>query len=380
MESQWFVLAHRWQSMATSGPVTNVKFVAASQLLYLEPMVWVAGRLSMHRDNDEIYAADLEAQSAMLDATPDCLKILAPDGTLVTMNSAGCLALGVTKAQVKGSAWITLLPSPVHSAATDAFAQALSGNTARFAGYSEGPERITYWDNLLTPVVDRAGKVSSIVCVSRDVTEQTLLRRQLDKSLEREQLLSREMLHRIKNIFSVVGAVVMMSDREARASGGPDGVAGIVSNKLSALGRAYESVLAGPDISNVDMEAFIASVLNPFGSQCRFTGPKQLVPQALCNTFALFFHELATNSVKHGSLSVAKGEVHVRWSRTDDALRIDWREVGGPPIAAPPERSGFGTHMIDRLAKSTGGAITRSWDSGGLYVQLMVPRPNSEPG
>ncbi|MFQ6593474.1 MULTISPECIES: PAS domain-containing protein [Pseudomonas] len=326
----------------------------------------------MHKHDDDIPVAHPDLQSAMLDATPDCIKILDLNGTLLAMSNAGCLALGVTKSQVKGSSWVALLPTSVHDAATEALAQALSGNTARFAGYSECSGKVTYWDNLLTPAADQTGKVSSIVCVSRDITEQTLLRRDLDRSLKREQLLSGEMLHRIKNLFSVVNAVVRMSDREARSVGGDGGLAKILTDKLGALARAYESVLAGPEMSNSDMKAFTGSVLNPFGSQCRFIGPQQQVPQELCQTLALFLHELATNSVKHGSLSSADGEVQVCWFTKEKSLTIEWREIGGPAVTIPTKQ-GFGTHMIDRLAESTGGAIARNWDPAGLHVSLKIP-------
>lgn len=326
----------------------------------------------MHKYSDDNRVAHPDVQSALLDATPDCVKILDLNGMLLAMSNAGCLALGVTKAQVKGTSWIALLPESVHAVATVAFAQALNGNAARFAGFSECSGKVTYWDNLLTPAADQAGRVSSIVCVSRDITEQTLLRRDLDRSLKREQLLSGEMLHRIKNLFSVVNAVVRMSDREARSTGGDGGLAKILTDKLGALARAYESVLGGPDMSNVDMKAFICSVLNPFGSQCSLIGPQQQVPQELCNTLALFLHELATNSVKHGSLSRPKGEVHVCWLTKKNFLNIDWREVGGPPVSTPTKH-GFGTHMIDRLAKSTGGDIARDWHPAGLHVALKIP-------
>ncbi|MBC2656979.1 hypothetical protein H7A76_16190 [Pseudomonas sp. MSSRFD41] len=66
----------------------------------------------------------------------------------------------------------------------------------------------------------------------------------------------------------------------------------------------------------------------------------------------LFLHELLTNSVKHGALSLPEGQVRISWSTTDAKLDIDWQEGGGPAIAAPPARYGYGTEMAAGLCRS----------------------------
>ncbi|MCU7647063.1 sensor histidine kinase [Pseudomonas piscis] len=314
-----------------------------------------------------------DAQRAMLDATPDCIKVLTPGGMLLAMGEAGCVALGIPQAQVKGTAWIPLLPPGIQAAASDALAQAATGISARFVGYSDAAGRTVHWDNLLTPVVDSASQVQSIVCVSRDVTEQVLMQRQLDQLLAREQLLSGEMVHRIKNLFTVASAVMMMADREARAGGSTDLLATIAAGKFKALSRVYDRVLAVDDVGQVELHSFVGSVLFPFGSQCHFSGSRHLVPGRLANLLALFLHELVTNSVKHGSLSLPEGQVRISWSTADAKLDIDWQESAGPPIAAPPARYGYGSEMIDQLAGSAGGVVERTWRSQGLQVALRIP-------
>lgn len=72
-------------------------------------------------------------------------------------------------------------------------------------------------------------------------------------------------------------------------------------------------------------------------------------------TVALALHELATNAVKYGALSVAGGRVEVSWHAEGDAKRLEWRERGGPPAVAPTH-TGFGSMMIASLAKSGDGS------------------------
>ncbi|MGZ0703352.1 sensor histidine kinase [Pseudomonas sp. L5B5] len=314
-----------------------------------------------------------DAQRAMLNATPDCIKVLTPEGILLAMSEAGCIALGIAEDQVRGTSWIPLLPPATHAAARDALAVAATGETARFAGYSDGCGHTVHWDNLLTPAVDPAGRVHSIVCVSRDVTEQVLLQRKLDQLLASEQLLSGEMVHRIKNLFTVASAVMMMADREARACGTADQLAVIAASKFKALARVYDRVLAADDVSSVEICTFMDSVLYPFGAQCHFSGDRHLVPGQLANLLALFLHELATNSVKHGALSVPEGQVRINWSTQDERLAIEWQESDGPAIVAPPARRGYGTEMIDQLAGAARGTIKRTWHPHGLQVLLAIP-------
>jgi two-component sensor histidine kinase len=90
-------------------------------------------------------------------------------------------------------------------------------------------------------------------------------------------------------------------------------------------------------------------------------------------------HELATNAVKHGALSDRDGRVTVIWcivSKDDagDMLTLRWAEVGGPSVAGPPIRRGFGTRMLDRLVRGQlGGVLTLRWPQSGFVCQIEVP-------
>ncbi len=88
-------------------------------------------------------------------------------------------------------------------------------------------------------------------------------------------------------------------------------------------------------------------------------------------------HELATNAVKHGALSVPGGRVSLSWSADEDAaglMRLCWRETGGPPVAAPPTRRGFGSRVLEAtLRVQLGGAVTRGWDASGLVCEAALP-------
>lgn len=316
---------------------------------------------------------------AMLDATPDCIKILSVNGTLLNMNRAGCVALGVPNDSELGMPWLPLLPESVRAAGSVALLKAADGHSARFAGQSVTAEGMMFWDNLLTPIIDDAGNVTSILCVSRDVTAKTRLEADLAEAMKRERLMSREMRHRIKNLFSIVGALISISEKEARMDNAPETATSILRERMCALHRASDAVFspelgdAGPNDTTLDV--LVNSVLQPYAGRCRASGPATALSANNVTTIALILHELATNSVKYGALSNDSGSIVVSWGVDDNLLKLIWTESGGPSIGSGSVRQGFGTQMVERMVQSAGGRIEKSWQPGGLMAELQLPHP-----
>ena len=90
----------------------------------------------------------------------------------------------------------------------------------------------------------------------------------------------------------------------------------------------------------------------------------------MAQTVALILHELSTNAAKHGSLSVPKGLIDVRWSpREDGRFVLDWIESGGP--SPKPTRQGFGASIIDQMVRALGGEIRLDWRAEGLACRIV---------
>lgn len=125
-------------------------------------------------------------QNDLLDASGDCIKLMDVDGNLIFMNEAGCTALGVDATTGFGQEWVRLLPESSWPAGEAALRKAQAGEVARFAGRSRLPgQPIEAWDNMLTPMIDSTGRVTSILVVSRNVSEETSTREELRESQER---------------------------------------------------------------------------------------------------------------------------------------------------------------------------------------------------
>ena len=55
-------------------------------------------------------------------------------------------------------------------------------------------------------------------------------------------------------------------------------------------------------------------------------------------------------------------------------LRLRWQERGGPVLAGPPARRGFGSRIIEATLRSQlGGAARLSWEAAGLVCVAELP-------
>jgi two-component sensor histidine kinase len=121
------------------------------------------------------------------------------------------------------------------------------------------------------------------------------------------------------------------------------------------MGDVVKGALAGHGVSN----RFIVS------------GPEVRLEPRAALSLSLLFHELATNAVKYGALSVPEGVVEVRWSKGASDLFLDWTERNGPP-ATTPERTGLGTRLIDVGFGGTTPVI-KSYVQSGFSAQFQAP-------
>ena len=95
------------------------------------------------------------------------------------------------------------------------------------------------------------------------------------------------------------------------------------------------------------------------GVRVQIRVPELLVGEASATTLALVVHELATNSIKYGSLSKETGTVAVSCTAQDSEVVIIWTETGGPPIGTSNRPAGLGSQVVTRSVSSQlGGTIT----------------------
>ncbi|WP_325063125.1 PAS domain S-box protein [Halovulum marinum] len=227
---------------------------------------------------------------------------------------------------------------------------------------------VEYW---VRPVVWQ-GELQGAVCNFADISERK-------RAEEARQLLLRELNHRVKNLFSITAGMVNMT---ARRAGSVDEMAASLHGRLLALARAHE--LIGSSISAnrshsapTQLAPLIERIMTPHvggrPDAMHLSGPPVPVGPSAATSFALIFHELATNAAKYGALSSATGSVAIAWEHTGDGLRLTWTETGGPAVQGEPVRGGFGSQLA-RLSASgqLGGTIDYEWSRDGVKIYLSA--------
>lgn len=110
-------------------------------------------------------------QTDMLNISVDCIKLISLAGILINVNKAGRRALGIGDDAPLGMPWLPLLPEDVWPVGEQALASVRGGIFARFPGRSViAGQKPQHWDNMLTPIIDKNGRPTAILCVSREVT------------------------------------------------------------------------------------------------------------------------------------------------------------------------------------------------------------------
>ena len=188
---------------------------------------------------------------------------------------------------------------------------------------------------------DAAGKVIGASKIARDISEKK-------QAQARQELLTREIQHRTKNLFAVVLAVVSRSFAGKYTV--KDAETAVVS-RLRSLGQTHV-MLIDKEWQGADLAEIVRTEMSPYGSRVQIEGPSLMLTAKAAQNFALALHELATNAAKYGALSNTTGRVHIAWSKhASDGSKhfiFRWQEQGGPPVWAPTEK-GFGSAVLEQV-------------------------------
>jgi PAS domain S-box-containing protein len=217
----------------------------------------------------------------------------------------------------------------------------------------------------VSPITDGFGRIVGASKIARDITEQKRREEQIN-------LLAREADHRTKNLLALAQATVHLTNGETATE-----LKSAIEGRLRALANAHtllaQSRWAGADLRNLALEE-----LSPYcaedddGSRARIEGPSLMLEQQPAQAIALALHELTTNAVKYGALSIPSGRIAVSWRlQSGNRLFVRWVETGGPQVTAPT-RKGFGTRVMTRICEQLNGELKFDWRADGLICDIVI--------
>lgn len=300
----------------------------------------------------------------------------APDMPIVFVNQAFVALTGYAREDCVGRNCRFLQGSETDPAAVEKIRACLRSEKVKVVDIlNYKKDRTPFWNALhIGPVYDEAGTLTHFYSSQWDVTEVIEER----EAVLLQERVAQEMQHRSSNLFTVLMAIVRLTARGAAERAFADKI----TDRFRALNEAHRISMAKPGNGNEasDLHALTEAILRPYRGEGQGRvgtgGPVVHLPSEDMRTVGLVIHELATNALKYGALSVATGSVEVTWQAADDNLRLDWTESGGPPV--PTERptlkeGGTGVALLQGLARSGGNSLDLDWRAEGLVARLVMP-------
>ena len=203
----------------------------------------------------------------------------------------------------------------------------------------------------------------------------------LKLALELQETLTKEMGHRVKNLFAIADGMIRMT---ARTTSSTDEMSRVLSGRLHALASANALIRRNfaekhhaPD-RGADLAALVTTILRPYENVghhiFEIDGPTVELGDKAINGLSLVLHELATNSAKYGALKADTGSLNISWKLENEIVTLIWQEMGGPVIDTKPTKSGFGTTLLRRtIVGQFGGMSDYRWQRQGLTVSISIP-------
>jgi PAS domain S-box-containing protein len=310
----------------------------------------------------------------LADALPHMVWSTLPDGYHDYYNARWYEFTGVPPGSTDGEAWNGMFHPDDQDRAWEKWRECLATGHPYEIEYRlrrrDGEYRWTLGRAM--PMRDDQGRIIRWIGTCTDIHD-------AKQTAAQNEILSRELSHRIKNIFAVIGGLIGLS---ARSEPGQKPFARQLQERVAALGRAHEFVRphsshSAPRQFPGRLHGVIREILAPYPAltdgRIRIEGDDAAIDDRGATPLGLLVHELATNASKYGSLSVATGEVRVTTMVRNGQVQLRWGESGGPPIVGAPKETGFGTMLSElSIVQQLGGTIEREWSPGGLAVTAVI--------
>ncbi len=354
------------------GDVGTAVFTVLNVLI-MAGLVWaVTARLARSvRDRDRARSVQRTVERSfrhMVEAMQEGVWLLDREATVTYVNQRLAELLGGPPDQIVGhKLWDFVAPED-RAAAERRFEDRRQGIRDSFDFRMRRLDGSPRWVLVSSnPFMDEHGRVGGTLATLTDIHE----RKRVE---DRQQLLVNELDHRVKNTLATVLALL---DETLETADSPEAFREAFDGRVRAMARTHEALArrrwADLPLAEV-VELALSAVADPARSELCASGPAARIRAAIVLPLLLALNELATNAVKHGSLSRAGGRLEVRWRTTArDWIELDWSERDGPPTQASPP-PGAGLELIRDLVRGQlRGTLELVFAEVGLDARLAFP-------
>jgi PAS domain S-box-containing protein len=281
--------------------------------------------------------------ASIVDSSDDAIVSKDLTGTIRSWNIGAERLFGYTAEEVIGKSIAILIPADRPNEEPGILERIRRGERIDHYETTRLRKDGTLVDISLTvsPLKDASGKITGASKIARDISERK-------QAQARQELLTREIYHRTKNLFAVVQAVVSRSFAGKRSV---EDAEAAVLDRLHSLAQTHV-MLIEKEWQGADIGEVVRAEMGPYAGRVTVEGPQIKLTAKAAQNFALAMHELATNAAKYGALSNSTGRVHISWlvfkQNGSRLFSFCWQERGGPQVT-PPTGRGFGSTVLEQV-------------------------------
>jgi two-component sensor histidine kinase len=205
--------------------------------------------------------------------------------------------------------------------------------------------------------------------------------RSLKAALERQEVLLKEMSHRVKNSLMIVSSMLQL---QASAVGDPALTPYLeeAAHRVSAVAKAHDQLFQGSHVERLDLGKYVEAVCKDLAAgvaQCVIHTDAQHEIEISTDraiSAALIVNELITNAAKYAYSDGAGGKIWVKVARIGDKVSISVCDEGAglPPDFDRAKPKGLGMRIITAFVAQLGGTLEINARQPGTEFVVTIPR------
>lgn len=205
----------------------------------------------------------------------------------------------------------------------------------------------------------------------------------LDKRNAENELLLKEIHHRVKNNLEVVSSLLALQSAKITDPNVQEAMQAS-QNRVQSMGIIHQKLYQGEQLAAIEMRDYFQnlseSILDSFDAAGRVNidcaMPELVLDIDTAISVGLITNELLTNSLKYAFVGKDSGSIRISLTRRpdDDSFLLQVADNGVGKLPGDPAKgTGFGTQLIDLLTRQLGGTLTYE-NQNGTLVNLRFTR------
>ena len=228
------------------------------------------------------------------------------------------------------------------------------------------------------PIRDSAGRILRWFGTNTDVTEQR-------EAEERNQLMTQEVSHRVKNSLALVASLLGL---QSRSTTNPEARQALEDAyaRVQTIAQIHDRLWRQYDAQSVDLCGFLNDLCHKLQEtamehRLEFHGHSVMITTDRAISFGLLLNEIVTNAFKYAYPEGGGGPVEVRLSASGGELRLEVADQGvGLPAGFEfaKHRQSLGSRLIVNIARQLQAQVEAGANSpsGARFTVTMPVEPS----